>query len=313
MYAESGEKGPPFDGNIITDSPDNGRKADPLEVNLLKEDQNGVNASYYNRPPTFKNRTFSKVRAGSIRGSIFSLCACAIGSGVLALPYVFRLSGYVLGIIFILIGAVAAVWSLKIIAYVAVENNINSFSVMANKAGGAVLEKSLSWMIILYYLGSCIGYQIMITSLLKYFLQQTGVKGDIVDPKSMLLGVYQAIPLSLFILFPMSLLRDMSAFRYISLASIFSLSYMGIVLIIDLPSYYSYFVKIAPHSPAYFDWNIPVSGAMCFFAFTCQTQLLSIYSELLNPGYRRIGKVINRAIAIDFFFYATISIAGYLS
>ena len=131
---------------------------DQKEPNLLNEDADNVNASYFNRPPTFVNRTFSKVRAGSIRGSIFSLCACAIGSGVLALPYVFTLSGYVLGIVFILIGAIAAVWSLKIIAYVAAENNIKSFSVMANKAGGPALEKTLSWMIILYYLGSCIGY-----------------------------------------------------------------------------------------------------------------------------------------------------------
>ena len=139
------------------------------------------------------------------------------------------------------------------------------------------------------------------------------MKGSIVDPKNMMLGVYQAVPLSLLVLFPMSLLRDMSAFRYISLASIFSLTYMGIVLIIDLPSYYKYFVHHATYAAAYWDWNIPVSGAMCFFAFTCQTQLLSIYSELLNPGYKRIGKVINRAIAIDFFFYATISIVGYAS
>lgn len=60
---------------------------------------------------TFFNRTFSKVGKGSVRGSIFSLCACAIGSGVLSLPYVLALNGWALGIAFIFIGALAACWS----------------------------------------------------------------------------------------------------------------------------------------------------------------------------------------------------------
>jgi hypothetical protein len=42
-------------------------------------------------------------------------------------------------------------------------------------------------------------------------------------------------------------------------------------------------------------------------------QLLPIYSELVNPEYRRVVKVIDRAIAVDLFFYMTIAIAGYLS
>lgn len=41
--------------------------------------------------------------------------------------------------------------------------------------------------------------------------------------------------------------------------------------------------------------------------------MLPIYSELVNPVYRRVVKVIDRAIAVDLSFYATIAIAGYLS
>ena len=52
---------------------------------------------------------------------------------------------------------------------------------------------------------------------------------------------------------------------------------------------------------------------MTFFAFQCQIQLLPIYSELVNPNYRRVVKVIDRAISIDLFFYGTIAIAGYMS
>ena len=44
---------------------------------------------------SFFERTFTKLGRGSVRGSIFSLCASAIGSGVLSLPYVLKLCGYV--------------------------------------------------------------------------------------------------------------------------------------------------------------------------------------------------------------------------
>ena len=52
----------------------------------------------------FYNRAFGKLGKGSLRGSIFALCASAIGSGVLSLPYVLGLNGWLLGLIFILVG-----------------------------------------------------------------------------------------------------------------------------------------------------------------------------------------------------------------
>lgn len=68
---------------------------------------------------TFFNRTFGKLEKGSVRGSIFSLCASAIGSGVLSLPYVFALSGYIVGLVFIGIGCIAAIWSLDMLVIAA--------------------------------------------------------------------------------------------------------------------------------------------------------------------------------------------------
>jgi len=53
----------------------------------------------------FFNRAFGKLEKGSLRGSIFSLCASAIGSGVLSLPFVLALNGWAMGFIFILVSA----------------------------------------------------------------------------------------------------------------------------------------------------------------------------------------------------------------
>ena len=70
---------------------------------------------------TFYDRTFSKLGKGSLRGSIFSLCASVIGSGVLSLPYVLKLCGYIEGTLFMILGATAAQVSLKMLAGLACE------------------------------------------------------------------------------------------------------------------------------------------------------------------------------------------------
>lgn len=57
-----------------------------------------------NQRRAFMNRAFGKLDKGSLRGSIFALCASAIGSGVLSLPFVLALCGWALGFILILVG-----------------------------------------------------------------------------------------------------------------------------------------------------------------------------------------------------------------
>jgi amino acid permease len=218
---------------------------------------------------TFKDRTFSKIGKGSVRGSIFSLCACAIGSGVLSLPYVLGLCGWALGISFIFVGAMAAIWSNTILAELAVNNRLANLSQLAEKAGGKTLEKSLSWMIVVYMFGSCISYQIIITSLFKYVCLQLDMDKDFVNSSNF--SIFQAVPTAALILFPMSLKKDMSAFRYVSLASIGALFYTGVVLIYELPSFYKYFSIAADTEivPAYWDMNFFTGCSMTFFAYTC--------------------------------------------
>jgi amino acid permease len=68
------------------------------------------------------------------------------------------------------------------------------------------------------------------------------------------------------VLLPLSLKRDMSAFKYASLLSIACLSYTGIVLIIELPNFYQQ-NKDSDWKPVYFDLNLLTGASMTFFAF----------------------------------------------
>lgn len=130
---------------------------------------------------SFMDRTFSKLDRGSLRGSIFSLCASAIGSGVLSLPYVLNLCGWAQGVFFMLLGAFGAEVSLRMLATIAVEQGLPNYSKIAIKAGGNGLNLLLSIMILLFMFGSCISYQIICTSLFQYVCKQFGMDPDFVD------------------------------------------------------------------------------------------------------------------------------------
>lgn len=111
-----------------------------------------------NNRRTFFDRAFGKLSKGSLRGSIFSLCASAIGSGVLSLPYVFKLCGWVVGIMFLILGAVAAIWSLFLIVEASSKTNCKNYSTLARKTGGIKLERFLQGNILFYMFGACISF-----------------------------------------------------------------------------------------------------------------------------------------------------------
>lgn len=62
-----------------------------------------------------------------------------------------------------------------------------------------------------------------------------------------------------------------------------------------------------------FDFNILTSFSLVFFAYTCQMSLMPVYSELVRPDYRRISKIVKRALFADFCFYVIIAFCGYFS
>jgi len=111
-----------------------------------------------NNSRDWRRRAFSKLEKGSLRGSIFALSASAIGSGVLSLPYVLKLNGYVAGTMLMFIGATAALISLRMLAAIATDQNLPNYSKIVIKAGGNKLNLILSGMILTFMFGSCISY-----------------------------------------------------------------------------------------------------------------------------------------------------------
>jgi amino acid permease len=85
--------------------------------------------------------------------------------------------------------------------------------------------------------GSCISYQIIITQLLQFVINALTNNEHATFINDIKFRACQGIPTAMIVLFPLSLIKDMSGFRYVSFASIIALFYTGIVLLAELPSY----------------------------------------------------------------------------
>ena len=260
---------------------------------------------------SFYDRTFTKLEKGSVRGSIFNLVSAALGGGVLSLSYVFVLSGYVTGLILITIGTIAGIWSNLLIAKLSIEHNLPNLDQIAGASGGNCLRKTLQIFMIVYAFGSCIGYQIFIAELIQYICTSFDMDEKFVE--SITFRCIINIPIAVIILFPLSNMRDMSSLRYAGVASVVALTYTMIVLIVECPFYYKEYESTSIVHVVKLDINFLSGLSITFFAFTCQMSLLPIYSELVAPNYRRIKKVIYRALGLAGFFYYLIASAGYFS
>jgi hypothetical protein len=61
--------------------------------------------------------------------------------------------------------------------------------------------------------------------------------------ESPLFRLYVNGPIAVLFLFPLNSIKDMSGFRYVSMVSMASLVYMGLVLIIEMPFYAKYYLS----------------------------------------------------------------------
>ena len=121
----------------------------------------------------------------------------------------------------------------------------------------------------------------------------------------------------LLAIMPLLLLRDLSALRYFSMASLVIIMYIIGVATYQCPKFVNkyrgdprYIVEWGV-SPLNFDWFTGFSTVVV--SYMCHPTFFYVRSELLNPSKPRVKKVLAYSIAIETTIYLIISIAGYIS
>ena len=209
---------------------------------------------------------------------------------MLSLPYVYKMSGLILGTILLILGGLTVIWSLGMLVQTTRTLKApKNYMEICKQIGGKPLAGALEAAILVYTIGILLIYQVISVELINTFLIQLGADKSIVKNYWVIAG--QKIGTAIFLLYPLCIMRDMSSLSYASLISIITMSYTIIVVIIEAPFYFKQ--NYHQYGIDYFiiDINIFDAFSFTFFSYCFQHIFFNIYHELQKPSNRRINKV----------------------
>jgi hypothetical protein len=111
------------------------------------------------RKRTLYQRLFSKMEAGSLRGSVFAMSSLALGTGCLALPQKFEQMSLLAALIVIILGSFAAYWSLTLMIKASNKTKTYDYSRLVKEELGKGPSLMLDIVILIYIIGILISYQ----------------------------------------------------------------------------------------------------------------------------------------------------------
>lgn len=215
----------------------------------------------------------------SALSSVFTLCNSAIGAGVLSLPFAFKHSGLVGGVVLCVLVGAAEAFTLYVLSKFAERYQADSYGSLVRKTLGRKLMALLATIMVVYLLGSCIVYLIIIGDTFSalgalYFGPSSPSRNAII----MVLG--------LAVLLPLCLVRKLGHLASLSAAAVVGFWYTaGVVAVVGSMQAYSRWPN-PMEGVALIKWDLAALYAVPIvcFGFNCHANVVSIFSELTDEA-----------------------------
>uniref|UniRef100_A0AAR2JEE5 Amino acid transporter transmembrane domain-containing protein n=1 Tax=Pygocentrus nattereri TaxID=42514 RepID=A0AAR2JEE5_PYGNA len=243
--------------------------------------------------------------------SVFNLSNAIMGSGILGLAYAMSNTGIVLFLTLLIFIAILTAYSIHLLLKSAGVVGIRAYEQLGFRAFGQTGKIIAACIITVHNIGAMSSYLFIVKIELPFVIE--GLLGHKSSGEWYLNGNYLIIIVSLGVILPLALMRQLG---YLGYTSGFSLSCMVFFLIsvsLHLSSSDLCTVKIAVYNRAictiYAAYTIPILA----FAFVCHPEVLPIYTELKKPTKKRMQNVANISIMAMFVMYLLTAIFGYLT
>ncbi|KAM6169689.1 sodium-coupled neutral amino acid transporter 3 [Rhynchocyon petersi] len=269
--------------------------------------------------------------------SVFNLSNAIMGSGILGLAYAMANTGIILFLFLLTAVALLSSYSIHLLLKSSGIVGIRAYEQLGYRAFGTPGKLAAALAITLQNIGAMSSYLYIIKSELPLVIQAFL---NLEDKTShwYINGNYLVILVSLTVILPLALMRQLG---YLGYSSGFSLSCMVFFLIaviykkfhvpcplpLSFPNITGNFSHVgeeaqlqeaeaaASCNPSYFTLNrqtaytIPIMA----FAFVCHPEVLPIYTELKDPTKRKMQHISNLSIAVMYAMYFLAALFGYLT
>lgn len=120
-----------------------------------------------------------------------------------------------------------------------------------------------------------------------------------------------------FVVMPFNLSKNLATLRYFSMFILVIVFFTISVSLIQSPGYYETYKGSSDYSVdfLYKDFDIKwLQGlATMMLSFNCQITFFYVRGEMRSKTRRRVKKVLRNLISLEFVFYLTIGLSGYIS
>ncbi len=308
---------------------------DLINYNTLVDSQEGGQAANSPLSPSWKEvMTAKKVPEGSTKASIFNLTSTIIGGGVLSIPYAFACTGLAVGVIMLLVMSSASAYSAYLLLSCARRCGGKNYEDIAVFIYGRTGGTFVNFLVFLLVYLACIGYIVLMGDLLTQLIPP-------IFPSDEWLNRVAMMGSCVVVIYPVTLLRNISALRITSFVSVIAIMFLAGAIIDKSIRINENFVpanatshhgsgshKFLPvEDPCLakatsrfqcikwvrFDFDFLLAIPILSCSFMCHFNVLPVHLELRRPTRQRMKKVIYWTMGLAAFLYLLVAIAGYLS
>nr|XP_033813819.1 sodium-coupled neutral amino acid transporter 2 isoform X2 [Geotrypetes seraphini] len=280
--------------------------------------------------------------------SVFNLSNAIVGSGILGLSYAMANTGIALFMFLLIFVAIFSLYSIHLLLKTANEGGSLLYEQLGMKAFGLPGKLAASGSVTMQNIGAMSSYLYIVKYELPLVIKTLmGIEG--VTEEWYLNGDYLVLMVSVFLILPLSLLRNLGYLGYTSGFSLLCMVFFLIVVIykkfqipcpmglehdimnMTLNNTLTHLASTATHAsqehvasnltsdemckPKYFVFNSQTVYAVPIltFSFVCHPAVLPIYEELKGRSRKRMMKVSHVSFFAMFIMYLLAALFGYLT
>mmetsp|Transcript_19958 Transcript_19958/g.29877 ORF Transcript_19958/g.29877 Transcript_19958/m.29877 type:complete len:446 (+) Transcript_19958:37-1374(+) len=243
---------------------------------------------------------------------IMNLSNTILGAGMLGLPHAFAVSGWSLGIFFLLFFASVGAFGLHLLATISVdhfsEKRDATFYSVAQKAfskGALVIDVAVA----IKCFGVATAYLIVIGDLLPQAFKDMGASGVITDRR------LHITALMVCVIAPLCSLKKLDALRFTSTMSVGFVAFTVLVIFLFavVPDLEPDDDDVGETKTTVFTRKTLKTLPIFIFGYTCHQNIFTVCNELNTLTHKRINTVIGSSISCGLSVYILIAVCGYLT
>ncbi|KAG5497510.1 hypothetical protein JKF63_03774 [Porcisia hertigi] len=297
--------------SVETPDPHDFSQYDPKRWIQMQDEIRADRVARRRIPANVFQKYFDRVMPyGGLLATGLTLASSSIGAGIIALPFAFKASGLVMGIVYMVGIAYLSVYSYYLLGQAGTKTGLRNYEQIVRTLLGPGADYLLAFCMWLLSFGGEVSYMISVKDILTAFAEDSD-KTPALLQNIWGLRLLTSLVWLVFML-PLCLPKEINSLRYFSCAAVVFIVYFVIAMVVH-SAQNGLRADPRPEIRMVTTGNEAVAGMATFmFAFLSQLNAYESYAEMARPTPLRLTVASALSVVIVFVLYMFAGLFGYL-